>query len=647
MFASSQACHTVPGSLTQLGHCASRRFASTPIGIDLGTTNSCVAVMDGKTPTVLSNSEGHRTTPSVVSISKDGQRLVGVTAKRQSVMNPENTFFAVKRLIGRKNSDNFVKSEAKKLPYKIGASANGDACVVTATGTQYSPSQMGSFVLSKMKEVAESHLGGAVEDAVVTVPAYFNDSQRQATKDAGAIAGLNVLRIINEPTAAALAFGFDAEKSVNDGKTMTLAVYDLGGGTFDISILEIADGVFEVKSTNGNTHLGGEDIDGDVVAHLLDEFKKETGADISHDVSCLQRLREAAEAAKVELSSKQSSDISLPFLHHDSNGPKHFNLTLTRAKLEEIAKKTIDKTIAPVKKCLKDAKKTPEDVDVTLLVGGMTRMPIVQETVKKLMRKEPRKGVNPDEAVALGAAIQGSVLIGDVKDVLLLDVTPLSLGIETLGGVFTRLIHRNTTVPARKSNVFSTAQDNQSSVSVKVYQGERGVAAKNKLLGDFDMTGIPAARRGVPQIEVTFDIDANGILNVSAVDTQSGRSQNIEIKASGGLAEEEIEAMIREAEEHKLEDEGLTKVVEMRNESDRLIGAVESQLEVFGEKMSDDQKSELEHKLRALKEAQNGTADEIEISKKDLQDFSWAISKELYAAGHRTDDSDDEDNEDD
>jgi len=609
------------------------KSSTVPIGIDLGTTNSCVAIMDGKTPTVLANAEGHRTTPSVVSFTKEGDRLVGISAKRQAIMNPNNTFYAAKRLLGRKFTDKFVKEESKKLPYKIIAAPNGDAWLSTDDDKEYSPSQVGSFVLRNMKEVAENHCGDEIKDAVITVPAYFNDSQRQATKDAGAIAGLNVLRIINEPTAAALAYGFDANKST---ESMTLAVYDLGGGTFDISILDVGDGVFEVKATNGNTHLGGEDTDSNILNYLLGQFKKESGVDVSSDTTAVQRLKEAAEQAKIELSTKVSTDMNLPFLTSDSAGPKHFVMTLTRSKMESLIKKTIERTINPVNKCLKDAKKSPSDIDVTLLVGGMTRMPYVRKIVKDIMGKEPRTGVNPDEAVALGAAIQGSVLKGDVKDILLLDVTPLSLGIETLGGVFTRLIHRNTTVPARKSQVFSTAADNQPAVSVRVYQGERAVANKNKQLGEFEMTGIPPARRGVPQIEVTFDIDSNGILNVSAMDTHTGKSQNVEIKASGGLNEEEIDAMIQDAETNKEEDAELTKVVELRNESDRLIGAVEEQLEVFGSKMNKNEKIELEEALETLRGAQKNGVEEIEVAKTHLQDLSWSVSKRLY--GERTDD---------
>jgi len=624
----------------------SKSSSSVAIGIDLGTTNSCVAIMDGKTPTVLANAEGHRTTPSVVSFTKNGDRLVGISAKRQALMNPNNTFYAAKRLIGRKFTDNFVKEESKQLPFKIISANNGDAWLSTADNKQYSPSQIGSFILQNMKEVAENHYGEEIKDAVITVPAYFNDSQRQATKDAGAIAGLNVLRIINEPTAAALAYGFDIEKS---SKNMTLAVYDLGGGTFDISILDVGDGVFEVKATNGNTHLGGEDTDANILNYLLEQFKKESGIDVSKDATAVQRLKEASEQAKIELSTKVSTDINLPFLTSGDSGPKHFVITLTRSKMESLIKKTVERTINPVNKCLKDAKKSPSDIDVTLLVGGMTRMPCVRKIVKDIMGKEPRTGVNPDEAVALGAAIQGSVLKGDVKDVLLLDVTPLSLGIETLGGVFTRLIHRNTTVPARKSQVFSTAADNQPAVSVRVYQGERAVANKNKQLGEFEMTGIPPARRGVPQIEVTFDIDSNGILNVSAMDTHTGKSQNVEIKASGGLNDDEIEAMIMDAEANKEEDAEHAKLVELRNESDRLIGAAEEQLEVSGAKMNKTEQVELQEAIDTLKEAQKNGIEEIEIAKNHLQELSWNISKRLYGqrGNNSTDSMNDNDEGDD
>ena len=517
------------------------------IGIDLGTTNSCVAVMDGKTAKVIENAEGMRTTPSIVAVTDDGERLVGQPAKRQAVTNPERTFFAVKRLIGRRYDDPMVEKDKKLVPYKIVKASNGDAWV-EADGKTYSPSQVSAFILQKMKETAEAHLGQKVDQAVITVPAYFNDAQRQATKDAGKIAGLEVLRIINEPTAAALAYGLDKTKSG------TIAVYDLGGGTFDVSILEIGDGVFEVKSTNGDTFLGGEDFDMRLVSYLADEFQKEQGINLRNDKLALQRLKEAAEKAKIELSSTTQTEINLPFITADQTGPKHLTMKLTRAKFEALVDDLVQKTIEPCRKALKDAGLTAAEIGEVVLVGGMTRMPKVQEVVKQLFGKEPHKGVNPDEVVAIGAAIQAGVLQGDVKDVLLLDVTPLSLGIETLGGVFTRIIDRNTTIPTKKSQVFSTAEDNQNAVTIRVFQGEREMAADNKVLGQFDLMGIPPSPRGMPQIEVTFDIDANGIVNVSAKDKATGKEQQIRIQASGGLSEADIQKMVKDAEANAAED---------------------------------------------------------------------------------------------
>jgi molecular chaperone DnaK len=564
------------------------------IGIDLGTTNSCVAVMDGASPKVLENSEGARTTPSIVAFSEDNESMVGMPAKRQAVTNPENTLFAIKRLIGRRMNDPMVEKDKKLVPYKIVKAENGDAWV-QAQGEKYAPAQISAFILQKMKETAERSLGDTITQAVITVPAYFNDSQRQATKDAGKIAGLEVLRIINEPTAAALAYGLDKKEAG------TIAVYDLGGGTFDVSVLEIGDGVFEVKSTNGDTFLGGEDFDMRIVDYLADEFNKDQSIDLRNDNMALQRLKEAAEKAKIELSSATQTEINLPFITADQSGPKHLTLKLTRAKLESLVDDLIQRTVDPCKAALKDAGLSAGQIDEVILVGGMTRMPKVIETVKNFFGKEPHKGVNPDEVVAIGAAIQAGVLQGDVKDVLLLDVTPLSLGIETLGGVFTRLIDRNTTIPTKKSQVFSTADDNQNAVTIRVAQGEREMAQHNKMLGQFDLVGIPAAPRGVPQVEVTFDIDANGIVNVSAKDKGTGKEQQIRIQASGGLSDEEVEQMVQDAEANAAEDAKRKELVEARNHAEALIHSTEKTVEEHGDKVSEADRSAIEGAIADLK----------------------------------------------
>ncbi len=594
------------------------------IGIDLGTTNSCVAVMDGKTSKVIENAEGMRTTPSIVAFSDDGERLVGQPAKRQAVTNPERTIFAVKRLIGRRYDDPMVEKDKKLVPYKIAKASNGDAWV-EADGKTYSPSQVSAFILQKMKETAEAHLGQKVDQAVITVPAYFNDAQRQATKDAGKIAGLEVLRIINEPTAAALAYGLDKSKAG------TIAVYDLGGGTFDVSILEIGDGVFEVKSTNGDTFLGGEDFDMRLVGYLADEFQKEQGINLRNDKLALQRLKEAAEKAKIELSSTTQTEINLPFITADQAGPKHLTMKLTRAKFEALVDDLVQKTVEPCRKALKDAGLTAAEIGEVVLVGGMSRMPKVQEVVKQLFGKEPHKGVNPDEVVAIGAAIQAGVLQGDVKDVLLLDVTPLSLGIETLGGVFTRIIDRNTTIPTKKSQVFSTAEDNQNAVTIRVFQGEREMAADNKVLGQFDLMGIPPSPRGMPQIEVTFDIDANGIVNVSAKDKATGKEQQIRIQASGGLSEADIQKMVKDAEANAADDKKRREAVDAKNHADALVHSTEKALAEHGDKVEESERRAIEDAVSDLKEALKGDdAEAIKTKTNAVAQASMKLGEAMY-----------------
>ncbi len=596
------------------------------IGIDLGTTNSCVAIMEGKSAKVIENSEGARTTPSMVAFTDSGERLVGQAAKRQAVTNPSDTLFAIKRLIGRRFNDPMTQKDMNLVPYHIIDGDNGDAWV-ECEGKKYSPSQISAFILQKMKETAESYLGEKVTQAVITVPAYFNDSQRQATKDAGKIAGLEVLRIINEPTAAALAYGMEKKG------TGTVAVYDLGGGTFDISILEIGDGVFEVKSTNGDTFLGGEDFDARIIDYLADEFKREQGIDLRKDRLALQRLKEAAEKAKIELSSSMQTEVNLPFITADASGPKHLNIKLTRAKLEALVEDLVARTVEPCRAALKDAGLKASEIDEVILVGGMTRMPKIVETVKDFFGREPHKGVNPDEVVAVGAAIQAGVLKGEVKDVLLLDVTPLSLGIETLGGVFTRLIDRNTTIPTRKSQIFSTAEDNQTAVTIRVFQGEREMAADNKLLGQFDLVGLPPAPRGVPQIEVTFDIDANGIVSVSAKDKATGKEQQIRIQASGGLSDNDIQRMVKDAEAHAAEDKKRKEVVEARNHADALIHTTEKNLAEFGDKVPADQKSKIEADLKALKDVlESDDADVIKAKNDALMQSSMKLGEAMYKA---------------
>ena len=600
------------------------------IGIDLGTTNSCVAVMEGKTPKVIENAEGMRTTPSIVAFTDDGERLVGQPAKRQAVTNPEKTIFAVKRLIGRRYDDPMVEKDKKLVPYKISKASNGDAWV-EADGKTYSPSQISAFTLQKMKETAEAYLGAKVDQAVITVPAYFNDAQRQATKDAGKIAGLEVLRIINEPTAAALAYGLDKQKAG------LIAVYDLGGGTFDVSVLEIGDGVFEVKSTNGDTFLGGEDFDMRLVNYLADEFQKEQGIDLRKDKLALQRLKESAEKAKIELSSTTQTEINLPFITADAPGPEHLTMELTPAKFEALVDDLIQKTIEPCRKALKDAGVSAGEIGEVVLVGGMTRMPKVQEVVKQFFGKEPHKGVNPDEVVAIGAAIQAGVLAGDVKDVLLLDVTPLSLGIETLGGVFTRIIDRNTTIPTKKSQVFSTAEDSQNAVTIRVFQGEREMAADNKILGQFDLVGIPPAPRGVPQIEVTFDIDANGIVNVNAKDKATGKEQQIRIQASGGLSETDIEKMVKDAESHAEEDKKRKAAVEAKNHAEALVHSTEKALSEHGSKVGDAERTAIENAMADLKEALKGDdADAIQQKTNTLAQASMKLGEAMYKAQQET-----------